>query len=162
MTQITWHSQISVASKRKLILPRNGFVIELIFAQLVKKIVTLIEPRNHYRVPSISTLDQSLLCSIWDSHSGAYVETSLLGCDSAQSGESRQTLRRNISSPSSGLKNKSSNKPAQSRVLLVCFLKFFLLSSWWFFAYLYLRPWRSRRYIPPRRWLTSTGLCGVI
>jgi hypothetical protein len=32
----------------------------------------------------------------------------------------------------------------------------------WFLAQLIFRPWRWRRYVPPKRWLTLNGLNGVI
>jgi hypothetical protein len=38
----------------------------------------------------------------------------------------------------------------------------FLSASCWFLAWLNLRPWRRRRYVPPRRRVTFNGLHGVI
>jgi hypothetical protein len=68
---------------------------------------------------------------IWGSHSGGYEEYYLLGYKAI---ESQSTFRRNISPPSSA----------------------FHLLSCWFLAELILRPWRWRRYVPPKRRLTWT------
>jgi hypothetical protein len=57
------------------------------------------------------------------------------------------TFRVNISLPSSRSKNKASSCPLLSRLYL---------------ARLILRPWRLRRYVPPKCRLTFNGLHGVI
>jgi hypothetical protein len=59
--------------------------------------------------------------------------------------ESQPTFRRYISPQSSGSKNKLSKKPAWKQVASRAF-----------------RPWRWRRYVPPKRRLTFNGLHGVI
>jgi hypothetical protein len=68
------------------------------------------------------------------------------------SDECQLTFRRNISTLSSGSKNKLSKKPAWKQVNLV---GGFLLN-------LFFRPWRWRWYVPPKRRLTLNGLHGVI
>jgi hypothetical protein len=60
-------------------------------------------------------------------------------------------LRRNISPPSSGSTNKPRTKPAWKQVASRALL-----------AWLILRPWRWRRYVPPKRRLNFNGLHGVI
>jgi phage shock protein PspC (stress-responsive transcriptional regulator) len=42
------------------------------------------------------------------------------------------------------------------------FQLFLLIVSCWFLAWLILPPWKSRRYIPPKRRLNFNGLQGVI
>jgi hypothetical protein len=51
---------------------------------------------------------------IWDSHSGGYEESCLLGYSGVQSIESQLTFRSNMLRPSSGPKNKPSKKLAWS------------------------------------------------
>jgi hypothetical protein len=53
-----------------------------------------------------------------------------------------------------GRRNKFSKKPA-SKLLATCLLDGFLMK-------LFLRPWKWRRYVPPKRRLTLKGLHGVI
>jgi hypothetical protein len=54
-------------------------------------------------------------CRIWGSHSCGHDELYLPGYNAVLSSENQPTFRRKISFPSSGLKSKSSKKPARSK-----------------------------------------------
>jgi hypothetical protein len=71
----------------------------------------------------------------------------LLGNDAVYSVESQPTFRRNISPPSSGSK----------KLQAACHLR-----SRWFLAWLILRPWRWRRYVPPKRRLAFNWVHCII
>jgi hypothetical protein len=74
--------------------------------------------------------------------------------------ESQLKFWRNISPPSSG-SNKPSEIPVWKRVTSCLVQGASYLLSRWYLARL-IRPWRWRRYVPPKLQLTSNGLHGII
>jgi hypothetical protein len=85
------------------------------------------------------------LCRIWGSDSRGYEEFYPLGYNVMSSVEIQRTFRRNISPAPSGLKSKSSKKPAQSRQQA----KLSTLNMEAIFSpKIHWLQWTTRRYIP--------------
>jgi hypothetical protein len=110
-------------------------------------------------------------CSIWGFYSGGYEESDLLGYNVTQSIGSQLTFRRNLSSSSSGSRNRPSNKQTnvkaggkQSCCLPLCDM--FLQKVGWLstdYTALHLRRCKSsaEKIIWAGTWLGSTGVLSL-